>query len=120
MDTRVGELKVLHNIPASSNVISYYGWHRLSSPSFRFVVLYMELCPGTLSDFIASSYYINLTPEQKRVGNWDIVRQIAAGLKTCHDTNLMHRDLKINNSIPPTNPLKMLIFSPLCWPAFRP
>jgi serine/threonine protein kinase len=60
----------------------------------------MELCPGALSDFIASSYYINLTPEQKRVGNWDIVRQIAMGLKTCHETKLMHRDLKINNSNP--------------------
>jgi len=96
---RVGELRVLNNIPASSNVIRYYGWHRLESPAYRYICLFMELCPGNLSDFIASRYYITLSAEQKRVGNWDIVKQVAQGLQQCHENNLVHRDLKIDNSI---------------------
>jgi len=96
---RVGELRVLNNIPASSNVIRYYGWHRLESPAYRYICLFMELCPGTLSDFITSPYYKTLSAEHKRVGNWDIVKQVAQGLHQCHENNLVHRDLKIDNSI---------------------
>jgi len=95
---RIGELRVLKNIPASANVVRYYGWHRLIAQGTAITVVFMELCAGDLRHFIDSGSFLTLDPYQKLVAMWDIVSQIARGLQECYHQGILHRDLKKENS----------------------
>jgi serine/threonine protein kinase len=89
---------------------------------FPYTAVFMELCSGSLAEFLNSPYYRQLTPEQKSRGNRDIVRQISTGLSQCHNQNpqLVHRDLKADNGKKPrfkADPPWIVVYN---WQAYRP
>jgi serine/threonine protein kinase len=55
----------------------------------------MELCDGTLGEYLEHLYENNKNLRPKRIIN--ILLQIAEGLKHCHSRSFIHRDLKPTN-----------------------
>ena len=91
------EIDNFNNIPQHASIVKYYGWFRYRS----WVVLGMELCDGHLKSFLDSNFYCNLDTDHQLLINWEIVKQVAAGLAACHARDLMHRDIKPDNSTAP-------------------
>jgi len=58
----------------------------------------MERCDGSLTTFMNSNTFKNLTPTAKMAASWDIVLQIATALQYCHKQKVLHRDIKPANS----------------------
>lgn len=98
------ELDALHSIcrsiPRNPHVISVYEIWRLqnSVEQFTIPVIKMELCNGTLQD-----YLISLKSAQKTVEALELMTimiHILTGLRHCHDLHYCHRDLKLANGTP--------------------
>jgi serine/threonine protein kinase len=94
-------LKNIHSIPGAqqSHIVKYYGAFHLKVDT-PWVVIPMELCDGSLEEYIACQEYSRMQSSERRATGWEIVRQIADGLRVCHSMNpvVMHRDIKPANS----------------------
>lgn len=90
----IAEIDNIYLMPHHPFIVKYYGWFRFES----YAILGMELCNGTLMDYLSGSLYRNLTAQQQRYARWYIVEQIAEGLHQCHSLQLIHRDIKPQNS----------------------
>ena len=88
-------------IPKVEGLVKYYGHfqHRVPSTGVVFTCIGMELCDGNLNDYLKTSWYLGLTPDQQRIQRWEMLRAIAGGLEACHNKRIMHRDIKPDNSM---------------------
>ena len=96
MGSALQEIRAIRTTPQHPGIVIYYGFFRFD----RFVVLGMELCEGTLPRLFGSDEYRRLPPQLQSNLRWEAVGQIAGALDACHSSNLMHRDIKPDNSIP--------------------
>jgi len=81
------EIKVLQQLPAHRNVIRTYCV--IESPNNWYIV--MELASMTLFQLLDKVKVLDETAARP------LMRDIASGLKHCHDNHIAHRDLKLEN-----------------------
>ena len=89
------ELLSMHD---NQNILVYFGAFSLRV-GVTWTVVCMQLCEGALNGFVISPLWNGLKPIQRVACCWDIIRQILTGLQVCHEMNLLHRDMKMSNSI---------------------
>jgi serine/threonine protein kinase len=90
----ISEIGNIFRIPRHPNIVKYYGWFQFDS----YAVVGMELCAGDLMSYLAQPPYSQYSPEQERYTRWYILQQIAEGLHQCHLSQMIHRDIKPQNS----------------------
>ena len=98
------EIRVLQNIQslqgeASTHIVKYYDAYNITISNTTWLVVCMERCAGTLSEFLESQFYAGMDRGSKITGIWDIARQIATALRNLQSTpqQIMHRDIKPAN-----------------------
>jgi serine/threonine protein kinase len=101
----MSELRVLKDIKDhnSAHIVEYIGHFEfaLEPEEPATIVIQMELCTGSLREFMNHRFWRDLDPSLKIIGIWDIVFQVATGLHCCHQRGVMHRDIKPENSTHP-------------------
>lgn len=109
--------KELHNIhyriPRHPFIVRCYGYF----PFDCYAVIGMEVCEGSLVQYLASSIFRNLTLYNQCYARWYILKQIAEALHQCHMVHLIHRDIKPENGELPTSSLYLLLSSLCLGPA---
>lgn len=85
-------------MPRNPHVIRVYEIWRVNNPleQITFPIIKMELCGGTLLQYLDS-----LQVENKNMGSAELITimiHILSGLRHCHDLHYCHRDLKTANS----------------------
>lgn len=98
----LGELRALQ---ALSQLTSYHAhvvrihdfWIECGQVARLFIK--MELCEGTLEDFLAELCHKGNEIDPLEL--LEIMIQISSGLHYCHDNNVLHRDLKTSNGNKP-------------------
>ena len=105
--------KEIHNIhcriPRHPLIVRYYG----AFPLDGYAVIGMEVCQGSLAQYFTSSDFRDITLNNQRYARWYILQQIAEALHQCHLVQLIHRDIKPDNSEFPTFKL-VFTLSSLC------
>lgn len=61
------------------------------------IYIQMELCTSNLGDFIPKQSQIDLYSSKKVQERLEIALQICKGVKTIHDSGILHRDIKASN-----------------------
>ena len=88
------ETKIIGNLPKHPNLVRYLGFRTLTTHVF----IGMELCGGTLPNYLASTGYTAHPVHARSIKRWKMVEQFALGLAIVHRHNIIHRDLKPDNS----------------------
>ena len=61
------------------------------------IYIQMELCTSNLGDFLPKLFQIDLYSSKKVKERLEIALQICKGIKTIHDSGIIHRDIKTSN-----------------------
>jgi serine/threonine protein kinase len=84
------------------NLVQLFGFGQIKEMCFY---IDMELCDSTLTDYIVDKKMVDGLPcfgslesSLKVQQIWNIITQIADGVKFIHERKHVHRDLKPNNS----------------------
>ena len=92
----------LINIGRHRNLVHIYqhGWKLFHEPmELKLYVIDMELCGGTLQQYISSKFEGDCVDGLSISEVWNITLQIASGLSFLHAHRLIHCDVKPANGI---------------------
>lgn len=84
------EIEILKELGTHPNVAHYY-YHEARPP---FTYLAMELCSGSLADYIVGARRDRYTSP---TAGYNAIKQISAGIGHLHAYGIVHRDLKPEN-----------------------
>ena len=96
---------VLYRIPRHPYIVRCYGYF----PFDGHAVIGMEVCQGSLWQYLMGSVFRNLTVSNQCYARWYILQQMAEALHQCHLVHLIHRDVKPENG---KIPIFKLVFIP--------
>jgi serine/threonine protein kinase len=93
------ETTVIARLPKHQNIVRYLGWAKLG----RHALIGMELCDDKLPTYLQKNVYTSGSVQKRSIARWKMAEQLGLGLAITHRYQVIHRDLKPDNSMLPSN-----------------
>lgn len=93
------ETTMIAKLPKHQNIVRYLGYRELHMHA----IIGMELCDDKLSNYLQSKVYSARSVNGRSIARWKIGEQIGLGLAITHRHQIIHRDIKLDNSTLPSD-----------------